>query len=183
MFIRKRITYANVVATLALVFSMAGGAMAAKHYLINSTKQINPKVIKALKGKTGPQGLQGKEGPTGKEGPPGKEGLVGKEGKEGKEGTPATKLFAVVSSTGTLVRGSGAVSVTKEGTSAFIVKFDQDITKCAFLATVGTTGFEGIEPGDVDVAGAFKTTDSVFVETHSNSGTAEAKSFHLAVLC
>lgn len=83
MFIRKRFTYANVVATLALVFSMAGGAMAAKHYLINSTKQINPKVIKALKGKAGPQGPQGLQG---KEGPVGKEGLAGKEGKEGKEG-------------------------------------------------------------------------------------------------
>jgi hypothetical protein len=28
---RKRITYANVAATLALVFSMSGGALAATH--------------------------------------------------------------------------------------------------------------------------------------------------------
>ena len=46
---RKRLTYANVAATLALVFSMTGGALAAKHYLINSTRQINPKVLKKLK--------------------------------------------------------------------------------------------------------------------------------------
>ena len=41
-FARTRLTYANVAATLALVFSMTGGALAAKHYLINSTRQINP---------------------------------------------------------------------------------------------------------------------------------------------
>jgi hypothetical protein len=35
---------------------MSGGALAAKRYLINSTKQINPKVLKALKGNVGPWG-------------------------------------------------------------------------------------------------------------------------------
>ena len=77
---RKRVTYANVVATLALVFTMSGGAFAATHYLVNSTKQINPKVLKTLKGNTG------KQGPAGKEGAPGKEGVAGKEGAPGNQG-------------------------------------------------------------------------------------------------
>jgi len=47
---RRRFSYANVAATLALVFSMSGGALAANHYLINSTKQIKPSVLKKLKG-------------------------------------------------------------------------------------------------------------------------------------
>jgi Collagen triple helix repeat (20 copies) len=81
--VRKRITYANVAATLALVFAMSGGAFAAKHYLLSSTKQISPKVLKALKGKTGKTGATGPAGPAGLTG---KEGLSGKEGKEGKEG-------------------------------------------------------------------------------------------------
>jgi collagen triple helix repeat protein len=83
---RKRITYANVAATLALVFAMSGGAWAASHYLINSTRQINPKVLKKLKGNTGKPGrtgATGKEGTAGKEGP---QGLQGKEGPQGKEG-------------------------------------------------------------------------------------------------
>ena len=50
---RRRLSYANVTATLALVFAMSGGALAANHYLITSTKQINPKVLKKLTGKTG----------------------------------------------------------------------------------------------------------------------------------
>src|ERR1700691_2818921 len=77
---RRHLNYANVVATLALVFAMSGGALAAKHYLINSTKQINPKVLKKLKGNTGKTGAIG---PQGKEGPAGKEGLAGKEGAAG----------------------------------------------------------------------------------------------------
>lgn len=85
MFIRKRLTYANVVATLALVFAMSGGALAASKYLITSTKQISPKVIKSLKGKAGPRGKQGLAGPTG---PAGKEGQAGKNGENGKEGPP-----------------------------------------------------------------------------------------------
>jgi hypothetical protein len=71
------LNYANVTATLALFFAMSGGALAAKHYLINSTKQINPKVLRALKGNKGPTG------PAGAVGAQGKEGVAGKEGKPG----------------------------------------------------------------------------------------------------
>jgi hypothetical protein len=48
---RKPITYANVVATIALFLSMSGGALAAKHYLLSSPKQISPKVLKSLETK------------------------------------------------------------------------------------------------------------------------------------
>ena len=37
-------------ATLALVFAMSGSAIAASHYLVNSTKQISPKVLRKLAG-------------------------------------------------------------------------------------------------------------------------------------
>ena len=35
---RRHLNYANVTATLALVFAMSGGALAAKHYLVSSPK-------------------------------------------------------------------------------------------------------------------------------------------------
>jgi hypothetical protein len=50
---RGRLSYANVVVTLALVFAMSGGAFAAGRYLITSTKQIKPSVLKQLQGKAG----------------------------------------------------------------------------------------------------------------------------------
>jgi len=83
---RRRISYANVTATLALVFAMSGGALAANHYLITSTKQISPKVLKSLKGKNG---AAGKIGATGAAGPTGASGPQGKEGPQGLTG-PST---------------------------------------------------------------------------------------------
>ena len=80
---RGRLNYATVTATLALVFAMSGGALAASHYVITSTKQLSPKVLKALKGNNGSRGA------TGKEGPPGKPGPQGKEGPQGKTGAPS----------------------------------------------------------------------------------------------
>ncbi len=82
--LRRPLSYANVTATLARVFAMSGGAMAASRYMVNSTKQINPKVLKALKGKTG---AAGSIGAPGKEGPPGKEGAQGVAGTNGTNGT------------------------------------------------------------------------------------------------
>ncbi|MGN6373904.1 MAG: hypothetical protein ACTHM1_13100 [Solirubrobacteraceae bacterium] len=88
--IRNRFTYANVVMTLALVFAMTGGAYAAKHYLITSTKQISPKVLKALQGKRGPAGPQGLQGPAGPAGPAGPQGAAGASGKNGANGESVT---------------------------------------------------------------------------------------------
>jgi hypothetical protein len=79
-FFRKHLSYANVVATLALVFAMSGTALAAHHYLINSTKQINPKVLKKLHGSSGKQGPAGDRGIPGPTGPKGTTGSTGPTG-------------------------------------------------------------------------------------------------------
>ena len=62
---RRHINATSVVAVMALVLAMSGGAWAAKRYLITSTNQISPKVLSALKGKVG------KAGPAGPAGAPG----------------------------------------------------------------------------------------------------------------
>ncbi len=83
----------SMVAVLALFFALAGTAIATNHYLITTTSQIKPSVLKKLKGyagqsgAVGPQGAQGKEGLQGKEGPQGKEGLQGNEGPKGQTGS------------------------------------------------------------------------------------------------
>jgi hypothetical protein len=76
--IRRRLSYANVAVTLALVFAMAGGAFAAKKFIITSTKQISPRVIKAL-------GAARAGGTAGSAGAGGNEGLQG-ERRKGRPG-------------------------------------------------------------------------------------------------
>ncbi len=99
--VRRTFSYANVAATTALVFSMTGGALAANHYLINSTHQINPKVLKKLRGSIGRRGASGlpgavggpgtsgARGPEGFRGPEGSRGLRGEQGSEGAAGPSA----------------------------------------------------------------------------------------------
>ncbi len=55
----------NLVAWLALFVALGGTSLAASHYVINSTKQINPKVLKKLKGAKGPKGATGATGARG----------------------------------------------------------------------------------------------------------------------
>ena len=76
---RRHLSYANIAATLALVFAMSGGALAASHYLIESTKQISPKVLKKLHGAKGHTGTRGAAGAAGPQGAAGKEGAAGVE--------------------------------------------------------------------------------------------------------
>lgn len=91
--LRKRATYTNVVLTFALVFAMTGGAYAAKKYIITSTSQIKPSVLKQLQGKrgpAGPTGAPGTAGPAGKDGSTGEKGAEGQRGAQGAPGNNGT---------------------------------------------------------------------------------------------
>lgn len=89
--IRRHINATSLVALLALVIAMTGGAYAASKYVITSTKQINPKVLKSLKGTAGKPGSNGAQGPAGPVGPQGPAGAAGIEGKAGREGNVGAK--------------------------------------------------------------------------------------------
>jgi hypothetical protein len=120
--IRKRITYANVAMTLALVFAMSGGAYAASKYLITSTKQINPKVLKALKGKNGTNGANGTNGVNGKDGAAGTQGLNGGAGEKGEKGASGESVAykEVPTSDKTKCGGLGGAEYTVGGKTTLI---------------------------------------------------------------
>jgi hypothetical protein len=115
---RIRVSPATVIAGLALVFAMSGGAYAAKKYLITSTKQISPSVLKALQGRAGSggapgaAGVQGPAGPAGPVGPAGSGGAKGETGPGGAKGTTgATGAAGVKGATGA-TGASGATGFT-----------------------------------------------------------------------
>lgn len=76
-----------VIAVLALVLSVGGAAWAANKYVITSTSQIKPSVLKKLKGTKGPRGPVGPAGATGLTGPTGAKGEKGDKGDKGDPGT------------------------------------------------------------------------------------------------
>ncbi len=129
--VRRHLNAATVIAVCALVLAMSGGAWAAKKYLISSTGQIKPTVLKELKGATGPKGAAGAAGPAGPQGgqgpqgapgnpgTPGKNGVDGKEGKEGKEGKPGQTGFTEALPAGKTETGTWAVNVSGEEEIAF----------------------------------------------------------------
>lgn len=88
--IGKHFSITNMVMVLALVFAMSGGAYAAKRYIITSTKQISPTVLRQLKGAKGTAGINGQPGPQGPAGPTGAQGVPGPKGDKGEPGTPGT---------------------------------------------------------------------------------------------
>ena len=76
---RRRVSYANVVATLALIAAIGGGTAwaAAHHYKITSTNQIKPSVLQKLRGANGNNGANGSPGATGATGATGVTGAAG----------------------------------------------------------------------------------------------------------
>ncbi|HET7296031.1 MAG TPA: hypothetical protein VFI66_02755 [Gemmatimonadales bacterium] len=85
----------NAIALTALVFAFTGTGLAASHYIITSTKQIKPSVLRKLhgaRGAKGPAGAQGKEGAAGKQGATGAQGKEGAKGEQGPAGPFPTTL-------------------------------------------------------------------------------------------
>jgi hypothetical protein len=207
--IQRRLSYANVAATLALFFAMSGGALAAKHYLISSTNQLSPKVLKALKGHDGGHGAlgplgpkgapgmpgaRGETGPKGDAGPKGDGGAKGEKGATGATGPAATVLWATVSSNGSLADGSGVVSAKRLRTGLYGVSFNQRVDGCAYEVTLADTGLreeaqppEGLvsaAPGELEWKEQFESVpEEVEVRTLNRSGVETSLPFHLAVFC
>lgn len=96
--IRQHLTYANVIASVALFLALGGAAVAATQLPRNSvgTQQLKSgavtigkiarKARKQLHGRRGLQGLQGKTGKTGKTGARGPRGATGAKGSTGARG-------------------------------------------------------------------------------------------------
>lgn len=99
-----KLTYANVIATLALFVALGGSAYAATQLPKNSvsTKSIKKGAVTLAKiDPTAQAALKGQKGDPGAPGKNGTDGTKGAEGKEGKEGKAAATNSTVVEGFGT----------------------------------------------------------------------------------
>jgi hypothetical protein len=118
--LRRHLSYANVIATFALLFAMSGGALAANHYLLTSTKQISPSVMKKLKGRTGARGNTGATGATGVPGATGPQGPKGTNGTNGVNGVNGKDGFSALSTLPSGASESGDFAIYTANTSGFL---------------------------------------------------------------
>ena len=184
-----------VVAIVALVLSLGGTAVAARHYLVTNTKQISPAALKQLtdiaahKAALQATGAPGAPGAKGSEGPPGP-AIVGPAGAKGPEGDPWDGGgWAVVNGDGTLARSNNpaveAEQLGEEGEEGtYAVTFDRNVTSCAYEASIGLAGTENTaNPGFVTVVRWSEQAESVLVQTYNPAGVLADRGFHLAVFC
>ncbi len=150
--VRKHLTYANVAATLALVFAMSGGALAASHYLIHSTRQISPAVLRKLRGSRGGKGTPGVPGPRGPVGARGPAGARGAEGTPGKSVRAYGTLLAHGSSVTVQLGSHGVVGGwLSNGILCIYVDPSIDLATATVLATDESphrTGSINVQPGE-----------------------------------
>ncbi|HYJ21912.1 MAG TPA: hypothetical protein VEW07_07815 [Solirubrobacterales bacterium] len=109
--LRNRFGIPGVISVIALVFAMAGGALAAKKYVITSTSQIKPSVLKSLQGQAGAPGATGaagSAGAAGAKGDAGNNGAPGKAGEDGADGVSGEPWVVGTAPTGALMKGTWA---------------------------------------------------------------------------
>jgi len=94
-------------------------------------------------------------------------------------------LTAVVTAGGHLVRGTGATGASQpEGQGTYEVDFESDVTACAYVATLGQTGSNGLSlPGDITVVGRSGTPNAIYVATSDTKGRLRNRSFQVDVGC
>jgi hypothetical protein len=182
---------ATVLSALALFFALGGTAFAgsefARHYLITSTSQIKPSVLKQLQRRAGVSGAAGAAGTAGSQGPAGSPGPAGIAGSPGAQGSPATALWAVVSAAKKLIASSGVTGfVAGSGVPAVDeLVFNQNVSQCAKIATPSSALYErGAEPAEISITAAGNgNPDAIEIFTYEASGASIYRSFSVAVFC
>ena len=101
----------------------------------------------------------------------------------GTSAAAPARVFAVINADGTRVRGQ-AVSSSRISTGAYEVRWNRNITTCAWTGTLGLGGFiGGVGPGMIAVTGRAGTNNGVFVETFDRTGASTDEPFTVLVVC
>jgi hypothetical protein len=199
------LTYANVMATIAVFVALGGSSYAAvtlgknsvrsKHIKNGEVKTVDlaTNAVTSAKVKNGsllaadfgagqlPAGAPGAPGPAGAKGD------AGANGTNGTNGTSGAKLFGYVSETGAVSRSSGITGAIHPGTDYYIVTFNQSVSACTPIVSPAKNSNHSISVGvhlytDMG-AGTSLAASQVEVDTVNPAGTPDASAFDIAVLC
>jgi hypothetical protein len=190
--LRARMTYANVVSTIALGLAIGGGTAYAAtkigtsniryHAVTGSKLATNSVTASKVKNST----LSGSDlrnnSVTGDDIRTGSL-LAGdfapNQLPKGDKGDPATSIFGVLSEAGVLSNSKNVTGVAVDaGADTYTVTINQDVSKCAALATVA-----GTTPGFVTAAPTAGNAQQITFSTFNAAGTGAQRAFQFAVYC
>lgn len=189
MRIRARLTYANVMSTIAVFIALGGTSYAAititgrnvkNNSLTSADVKDNSLLKKDFKSGQVPAGAKGDPGPTGAQGPA---------GERGPQGIPGISQYARVKSNGTLIDGT-AVAATRLQTGAYLLTFPTQIAKCA--ATANSTSFAGFDQSinrvwaQIGIGfgnGGGVSPNSLVVNLYDSGGPNVDSSFSVILVC
>jgi hypothetical protein len=159
--IRMRLTYANVMSSIAVFLVLGGAAFAAVQLPKNSvgTKQLKKNSVVSSKVKNGslqaadfgagqlpagPQGPQGAQGPKGPQGPQGPQGPEGPKGDPGAAGSAVAYAFIEEDGTVNSARSKNITQANVESSSAGVYCF----RNLPFTVNVVTVSPDSFGPED-----------------------------------
>jgi hypothetical protein len=181
--LRRHLSYANVMATIAVFLALGGTSYALATLPRNSvgSKQIRPKAVgssevrdRSLRvrdiSRPARRSLRGQQGPLGVPGPP---------------GAAAASFTASVDATGavTASKGGAVGSLAQIDSGNYDVVFNRNLTACWAVATLSRVqGGRTVHPENGEITTA-TTERGVNVRTRNSSGAPADLPFHLIVVC
>ena len=185
--LRSRMTYANVVSTIALALAVGGGTAYAatkigtdniRYHAVTGSK-VATNAVTASKVKNSAlsgadlrdNSIRGADIRTGT--------LEASDFAPGQlpKGDPATSIFGVVTAAGTLANGKNVTSLSSTDAGVYTATINQDVSKCAAVATLvgGVAGTVTAQPTAGNAA-------QITFQTRSGA-TDERRAFQFAVYC
>ena len=178
--IRDHLTYANVMATVAVFLVLSGGTAVALSgtNTVFSDDIVNNEVSSAdVRDDQGLGGLKAVDLAT-----------ASVRGAEVADFTLSNQdigvLFAEVNSSGTVANASsGDVTSVSHGSGNYDVDFGRNIAACTAVATIGPSTGSILPAGEVSLTDTPGNAESVSVITWNSDGTSTNKPFRLVVVC
>ena len=160
--LRPRLTYANVMATVAVFVALGGSAYAGAQIHGN---QLVDRSVGGWKMRDDTLGFRQV-----------KESVLGPVPKAN-----GLSLWATVGPNGSLIRGSGVVQALRSDEGRYRITFNRNVGSCAYLATPDSFG-----PGIAEETRVGLDTTApaeIVVETRNSNGSDQDSRFHVAAIC
>jgi hypothetical protein len=179
---RFRVSPALLVAAIALMVALAETSWATVSALAPrsvGTAQLKNNAVTSAKIRNGQVRLADLHRTARRPGPRGRTGPAGPAGPPGA----VTRLWAVANASGSIARSAGTTSAGRLAAGVYEVIFNQNVSNCVFVGSVGDAGEGTGTSGALTTSRRAGNANGVRVETRNLAGALADRAFHLIVVC